>query len=141
MDDPQPGLGDEVERWLRTTTSARRIAAPVDAVDIAGVGQMLIIAVVGYDDRISVVALQPSTMPGPDYAVLFLRDDLGNQYDTRGAGGSGAGRGQSVWTHSFQGPLHEGARELYLYGVLSQEAGTHTAADPLPPHVTIAVDR
>ena len=143
MDPHDPSnLGDEIEDWLRIATTAQRIAAPVDLVDLPGIGPALIVAIVGWSNRIAIVTLQPYTGDG-HFAPrqLLLRDDTGHLYPWGGAGGSGAGSGHMVFVHSYEGAVHEDATELYLCTLPFDEAIKHTAADPLPPHVVVRVDR
>jgi hypothetical protein len=45
-----------------------------------------------------------------------------------------------IYNSTFDGPVPEGARALHLYGLPNASLYRHTGDDPLPPHVTIALD-
>jgi hypothetical protein len=45
-----------------------------------------------------------------------------------------------IFNSTFEGPVPAGARALHLYGLPNASVFTHTAADPLPAHVTIDLD-
>src|SRR5687767_4539306 len=53
------GLGDDVEKWLASGTDVRRLAVPASTLDVPGLGPMLILAVVGWPDSITVLTVEP----------------------------------------------------------------------------------
>src|SRR3954465_12116377 len=137
------GLGDDVEKWLASGTDVRRLAVPAQTVNVPGLGPLLVIAVLGWPDSIPVLTVEPG-LGAPaktSNARLALRDDLGGVHPFRQGGGGGGG---PVRPLAFQSPvgdsLPEGARALHLYGLPAKSALTHTADEPLPPHVTISLD-
>jgi hypothetical protein len=137
------GLGDEVEQWLASGTDVRRLAVPARTFNVPGLGPLLVIAVLGWPDSITVLTVEPGLgVPAKTSNVrLALRDDLGGVHPFRQGGGGGGGPfGRMIFNSTFGDPLPEGARALHLYGLPARSALTHTADEPLPPHVTIALD-
>jgi len=45
-----------------------------------------------------------------------------------------------IFNATFCDPIPDGARAVHLYAVPAKSVFTHTGADPLPPHATIALD-
>ena len=59
------GLGDDVEKWLASGMDVRRLAVPAQMVTVPGVGPLLVLAVVGWPDSITVLTVEPGL--GVDY--------------------------------------------------------------------------
>jgi hypothetical protein len=137
------GIGDDVEKWLASGTDVRRLAVPASTLTVPGLGPLLVLAVVGWPDSITVLTVEPGLGTGAKHsnARLALRDDLGGAHPFRQGGGGGGGPfGRMIFHSTFDGPLHEGARALHLYGLPNAQLNRHTSDDPLPPHVTIDLD-
>jgi hypothetical protein len=137
------GLGDAVETWLASGTDVRRLAVPAQMLTVPGLGPLLVLAVVGWPDSITVLTVEPGLGGEAKHSNVRLgvRDDLGGFHPFRQGGGSGGGPyGRMIFSSTFGDPVPEGARALHLYGLPERSVFRHTAADPLPPHVTIALD-
>jgi hypothetical protein len=137
------GLGDDVEKWLASGTDVRRLAVPTRTFTVPGLGPLLVIAVVGWPDSITVLTVEPGLGVRAKHSSvrLAVRDDLGGFHRFRQGGGGGGGPfGRMIFHSTFDGPVPEGARALHLYGLPGRSVFTHTSADPLPPHVTIELD-
>jgi hypothetical protein len=137
------GLGDEVEKWLASGTDVRRLAAPARSFTVPGVGPLIVIAVVGWPDSLTVLTVEPGVGVNAKHSHgrLALRDDLGGFHRFRQGGGGGGGPfGRMIYNSTFDGPVPEGARALHLYGLPNGSALTHSGDDPLPAHVTIELD-
>ncbi|MCW2534895.1 MAG: hypothetical protein JWQ26_594 [Modestobacter sp.] len=137
------GLGDDIEKWLASGTDVRRLAAPASTFNVPGLGPLLVITVVGWPDSITVLTVEPGMgiQAKHSNARLALRDDLGGFHKFRQGGGGGGGPfGRMIYNSTFDGPVPEGARALHLYGLPNASLYRHTGDDPLPPHVTIALD-
>jgi hypothetical protein len=137
------GLGDDVEKWLASGTDIRRLAAPARTFNVPGMGPLLIIAVIGWPDSVTVLTVEPGLGVHAKHAKvrLAIRDDLGGFHKFRQGGGGGGGPfGRMIFNSTFDGPVPAGARALHLYGLSGAHLSTHTAADPLPPHVTLELD-
>jgi hypothetical protein len=137
------GLGDDVEKWLASGTDVRRLAVPTRTFNVPGLGPLLVIAVLGWPDSITVLTVEPGLGAQAKHSNvrLALRDDLGGFHPFRQGGGGGGGPfGRMIFNTTFGGPVPEGARALHLYALPMKAVYTHTAADPMPPHVTIDLD-
>jgi hypothetical protein len=137
------GLGDEVENWLASGTDVRRLAVPARMYDVPGLGPLLVIAVLGWPDSITVLTVEPGLglRARSTHVRLGLRDDLGGFHPFRyGGGGGGGAYGRMIFNSTFADPVPQGARALHLYGLPATGLSTHSAHDPLPPHVTIELD-
>jgi hypothetical protein len=137
------GLGDEVENWLASGTDVRRLAVPTRMYDVPGLGPLLVIAVLGWPDSITLLTVEPGLglRAKSTHARLALRDDLGGFHPFRyGGGGGGGAYGRMIFNSTFADPVPQGARALHLYGLPATGLSTHSAHDPLPPHVTIELD-
>jgi hypothetical protein len=137
------GIGDDVEKWLASGTDVRRLAAPATTYTVPGFGPLLIIAIVGWPDSLTVLSVEPGLGVHAKHSTarLALRDDRGGFHRFRQGGGGGGGPfGRMIYNSTFDGPVSAGARALHLYGLPSRSVSTHTGADPLPPHVTIPLD-
>ena len=137
------GLGDEVEQWLASGTDVRRLAVPTTIYDVPGLGPLLVIAVLGWPDSITVLTVEPGLglQARQSNVRLALRDDLGGFHPFRhGGGGGGGAYGRMIFNSTFADPVPPGTRALHLYGLPAKSVSTHTAHDPLPPHVTIELD-
>lgn len=138
------GLGDDVERWLASGTDVRRLAVPTRTFTVPGLGPLLVLAVVGWPDSLTVLTVEPGLggQARHSTARLALRDDLGGFHRFRQGGGGGGGPfGRMIFHSTFDGPVPAGARALHLYAVAPAALATHTGEDPLPAHVTIELDR
>jgi hypothetical protein len=99
--------------------------------------------VLGWPDSITVLTVEPGLGVSARTSKVrpALRDDLGGVHPFRQGGGGGGGPfGRMIFNSTFGDPLPEGARALHLYGLPAKSVLTHTADEPLPPHVTIALD-
>jgi hypothetical protein len=137
------GIGDDVERWLASGTDVRKLAVPARSFNVPGLGPMLVIAVLGWPDSITVLTVEPGLGVRAKHSNvrLALRDDLGGFHRFRQGGGGGGGPfGRMIYNSTFDEPIPEAARALHLYGLPATHMSTHSAADPLPPHVTIDLD-
>jgi hypothetical protein len=137
------GLGDDVENWLASGTDVRRLAAPASTFIVPGLGPMLIIAIIGWPDSLTVLTVEPGLGVQAKHSNvrLALRDDLGGFHRFRQGGGGGGGPfGRMIYNSTFDGAVPEGARALHLYGLPGRSVFTHTGADPMPAHVTIELD-
>jgi hypothetical protein len=137
------GLGDDIEQWLASGTDVRRLAVPAQTLIVPGLGPLLVLAVVGWPDSVTVLTVEPGlgTQAKQSNVRLGLRDDLGGFHRFRQGGGSGGGPfGRMIFTSTFDEPVPDGARALHLYGLPGRGVFTHTAADPLPQHVTVPLD-
>jgi hypothetical protein len=137
------GLGDDVEKWLASGTDIRRLAVPTRTFNVPGMGPLLVIAVLGWPDSITVLTVEPGLGVRAKHSNsrLALRDDLGGFHPFRQGGGGGGGPfGRAIYNSTFAGPLPKGARALHLYGLSTRTLNTHSGDDPLPPHVTIDLD-
>jgi hypothetical protein len=137
------GLGDDVERWLASGTDVRRLAVPASTFNVPGLGPMLVLAVVGWPDSITVLTVEPGLGVHAKHSNvrLAIRDDLGGFHKFRQGGGGGGGPfGRMIYNSTFEGTVPQGARALHLYGLPGRSVFTHTGHDPLPPHVTIPLD-
>ena len=137
------GLGDEVEKWLASGTDVRRLAVPARTFNVPGLGPLLVIAVLGWPDSITVLTVEPGLGVSAKHSTerLALRDDLGGFHPFRQGGGGGGGPfGRMIFNSTFGEPVPQDARALHLYGLPARSALTHTADEPLPAHVTIALD-
>jgi hypothetical protein len=137
------GIGDDVEQWLASGTDVRRLAAPASTFVVPGFGPLLVIAVIGWPDSITVLSVEPGLGVHAKHSTarLVLRDDLGGFHKFRQGGGGGGGPfGRMIFNSTFDGPVSAGARAVHLYGLPARSGATHTATDPLPPHVTIPLD-
>jgi hypothetical protein len=137
------GLGDDVEKWLASGTDVRRLAVPAKTFDVPGVGPLLVIAVIGWPDSVTLLTVEPGLGVHAKHfnARLALRDDLGGFHPARQGGGGGGGPfGRMIYNTTFAGAVPEGARALHLYGLPTGKLYTHTGEDPLPPHATIELD-
>lgn len=137
------GLGDDVENWLASGTDVRRLAVPARTFDVPGLGPLLVIAVLGWPDSITVLTVEAGLGVQAKHSNvrLAVRDDLGGQHPFRQGGGGGGGPfGRMIFNSTFAGGVPEGARALHLYGLPIKDVFTHTGTDPLPPHVTLDLD-
>jgi hypothetical protein len=137
------GLGDDVEKWLASGTDVRRLAVPATTFHVPGLGPMLVIAVLGWPDSVTVLTVEPGLGVHAKHANvrLALRDDLGGFHPFRQGGGGGGGPfGRMIYNSTFGDPIPAGARALHLYGLPHGSVFTHTGDDPLPAHVTIELD-
>jgi hypothetical protein len=137
------GFGDDVEQWLASGTDVRALAVPTRTFDVPGLGPLLVIAVLGWPDSITVLTVEPGlgVQAKHSSARMALRDDLGGFHRFRQGGGGGGGPfGRMIFHSTFDGPVTAGARALHLYGLPGRSVFTHTGADPLPPHVTVELD-
>jgi hypothetical protein len=137
------GLGDEVENWLASGTDVRRLAVPTRMYDVPGLGPLLVIAVLGRPDSITVLTVEPGLglRARSTHVRLALRDDLGGFHPFRyGGEGGGGAYGRMIFNSTFADPVPQGARALHLYGLPATSLSTHSAHDPLPPHVTIELE-
>jgi hypothetical protein len=137
------GLGDDVEKWLASGTDVRRLAAPARTFNVPGLGPMLVIAVIGWSDSVTVLTVEPGLGVTAKHSNvrLALRDDLGGFHPFRQGGGGGGGPfGRMIYNSTFAGSIPEGARALHLYGLPIASVFTHTGDDPMPAHVTIDLD-
>ena len=137
------GLGDDVEKWLASGTDVRRLAVPAQMLTVPGLGPLLVLAVVGWPDSITMLTVEPGLGAKAKHSNvrLGLRDDLGGFHPFRQGGGSGGGPfGRMIFSSTFGEPVPDGAHALHLYGLPGRSVFTHTGADPLPPHATIALD-
>jgi hypothetical protein len=137
------GLGDDVEKWLASGTDVRRLAMPARNLTVPGLGPMLVLAVVGWTDSVTVLTVEPGlgTKAKHSNVRLALRDDLGGYHPFRQGGGGGGGPfGRMIYNSTFGEPVPEAARALHLYGLPAKNVFTHTGDDPLPAHVTIELD-
>jgi len=142
MDD-SAGLGDAVEEWLATGTDIRRLAVPAGAFQGTGLGPLLVVAVLGWPDSLTLLTVEPGLGAGAKHSHvrLAMRDDLGGFHPFRHGGGGGGGPfGRMIFNATFADPIPDGARAVHLYAVPTKSVFTHTGADPLPPHVTIELD-
>src|SRR4051794_19070924 len=85
------GLGDDVEKWLASGTDVRRLAVPAQMMTVPGLGPLLILAVVGWPDSITMLTVEPGLGAKAKHSNvrLGLRDDLGGFHPFRQGGGSG----------------------------------------------------
>jgi hypothetical protein len=137
------GLGDDVEKWLASGTDVRRLAVPARTVNVPGLGPILVLAVFGWPDSVTVLTVEPGLGVRAKHsnARLALRDDLGGFHPFRQGGGGGGGPfGRMINNATFAEPVPAGARALHLYGLPNGSVFKHTGDDPLPPHVTIELD-
>ena len=137
------GLGDDVEKWLASGTDVRRLAVPAQMLTVPGLGPLLVLAVVGWPDSITMLTVEPGLGATAKHSNvrLGLRDDLGGFHPFRQGGGSGGGPfGRMIFSSTFGEPVPDGARALHLYGLPGRSVFAHAAADPLPPHATIVLD-
>src|SRR4051794_32196477 len=137
------GLGDDVEKWLASGTDVRRLAVPARSFLVPGLGPLLVIAVLGWPDSVTVLTVEPGLGGKAKHSNvrLALRDDLGGFHPFRQGGGGGGGPfGRMIFNTTFGDPLPDGARALHPYAVPVKSVFTHSGADPLPPHVTIELD-
>jgi hypothetical protein len=137
------GLGDDVEKWLASGTDVRRLAVPATTLIVPGLGPMLILAIVGWPDSITVLTVEPGLGIQAKHSNgrLAVRDDLGGFHRFRQGGGGGGGPfGRMIFNSTFDAPIPEGARALHLYGLPGGSAFTRAEADPMPAHVTIELD-
>src|SRR5690242_17389577 len=137
------GLGDDVEKWLASGTDVRRLAVPAQTLIVPGLGPLLVLAIVGWPDSLTVLTVEPGLGAEAKHSTvrLGLRDDLGGFHRFRQGGASGGGPfARMICSSTFDGPVPDGARALHLYGLPGRSGLTHTGADPMPPHVTISLD-
>jgi hypothetical protein len=137
------GLGDDVEKWLASGTDVRRLAVPAQTVIVPGLGPLLILAIVGWPDSITVLTVEPGLGAKAKHANgrLGLRDDLGGFHPFRQGGGSGGGPfGRMIFSSTFDEPVPDRARALHLYALPGRSAFRRSADEPLPPHATIPLD-
>jgi hypothetical protein len=138
------GLGDDVEKWLASGTDVRRLAVPASTFNVPGLGPLLVLAIVGWPDSLTVLTVEPGLGVQAKHSNvrLAVRDDLGGFHRFRQGGGGGGGPfGRMIYNSTFDGPVPLGARALHLYGLPNGSVFTHTGDEPLPPHVTIELDR
>jgi len=57
------GLGDDVEKWLASGTDVRRLAVPAKMLTVPGLGPLLVLAVVGWPDSITMLTVEPGLAP------------------------------------------------------------------------------
>jgi hypothetical protein len=137
------GIGDEVEKWLASGTDVRRLAVPARTFNVPGLGPLLVIAVLGWPDSVTVLTVESGlgVKAKQSNVQLALRDSLGGFHKFRQGGGGGGGPfGRMIFNSTFDEPIPEGARALHLYGLPAGNMVTHRGNEPLPPHVTIELD-
>src|SRR3954447_11276100 len=107
------GLGDDVEKWLASGTDVRRLAVPAKMLTVPGLGPLLVLAVVGWPDSITILTVEPGLGATAKHSNgrLGLRDDLGGFHPFRQGGGSGGGPvGRVILRVTFRETVHGGAR-------------------------------
>ncbi|SFK92717.1 hypothetical protein [Geodermatophilus ruber] len=137
------GFGDDVEKWLASGTDVRRLAVPARTFNVPGVGPLLVLAIVGWPDSVTLLTVEPGLGGAAKHATarLALHDSLGGYHPFRQGGSSGGGPyGRMINSATFADPVPAGARALHLYGLPNGKVVGPTTAGPLPPHVTIELD-
>jgi|tagenome__1003787_1003787.scaffolds.fasta_scaffold20980706_5 hypothetical protein len=123
------GFGDAVEQWLVTGTDVRRLAVPTRTFLVPGLGPLLVIALLGWSDSLTLLTVEPGLGTGAKHSNvrLAMRDDLGGFPPFRHGGGGGGGPfGRMIFNTTFADPIPgRSARRAPVRGADDERVHAH----------------
>jgi hypothetical protein len=66
------GLSADVEKWLASGTDVRRLAVPAQTLTVPGLGPLLVLAVVGWPDSITILTVEPGLGAKTKHSIVGL---------------------------------------------------------------------